>query len=65
MTRSQALLKHIAARHRESRTLHELGMPEVGMIYVISDQLEILGQAYTQAPESQGYKVLGMMHETW
>jgi hypothetical protein len=65
MTRSQELLKHIAARNRESRTLHELGMPEVGRIYVINDQLEILGEAYTQAPESQGYKVLGTTHETW
>jgi hypothetical protein len=65
MTRSQARLQHIAARHRESRTLHERGMPEVGMIDVINDQLEILGDVDTQAPESQGYKVLGTTHETW
>ena len=65
MTRSQELLKHIAARNRESRTLHELGIAEVGIIYLIDDQLEVLGEADTQAPESQGYKVLGTTHETW
>ena len=65
MTRSHAGGNDIAARHRANHSPQEQGVPEVGLIYVIHDQLEMLGQPYTLAPESRGYRVLGMTHKTW
>lgn len=65
MLRSQAGLTHIAARHQARQALTEQGVPEVGLIYMIHDQLEMLGEPYTLAPESRGYMVLGMRHQTW
>jgi hypothetical protein len=65
MPRSDAQLTHSATRHQAPQVLTEQGVPEVGLIYVIHDQLEMLGEPYTLAPESQGYIVLGMRHKTW
>jgi hypothetical protein len=65
MTRSHAGLNDFAARHQARHALTEQGISEVGLIYVINDQLETLGEPYTLAPESRGYIVLGMRHKTW
>lgn len=65
MSRPRARVNDIAARHQARQALTEQGVPEVGLIYVIHDQLEMLGTPYTLAPESRGSKVLGMTHKTW
>jgi hypothetical protein len=65
MTRSHAGVNDIAARPQAPQALTEQGVPEVGLIYMIHDQLEMLGKPYTLAPELRGYIVLGMRHKTW